>query len=113
MADAFQAEVLADYLDAPMFAQDMDDNEPNISDMIGKPIPFTAMQKGYEHCLGLGLDKKIAYECTKTVADKLSRNLPHDAMKTGLAHMDYPGTYRLMAVLLAEAARIAREDKQP
>lgn len=114
MAETFQADKLADYFDVPMFAQGLPDEHygPSAADMIGKPISFAAMEKGYEHCRRLGLDQKLAYECTWSVAVLLSRNRPHDAMKAGLAHMDHSGTYRLLAILLAEAARIAREDKQ-
>ena len=110
MEQVFEPGALADYLDEPMFAQELPGDEPNISDMIGKPISFAAMEKGYEHCRRLGLDQKLAYECTWSVAVLLSRNRPHDAMKAGLAHMDHSGTYRLLAILLAEAARIAREE---
>ncbi len=94
-----------------MFAQGDEPAQPSAADMIGKPIPFIAMQKGYEHCLNLGLPQQTAHECTQAVASLLARNKPYDAMKSGLSHLDYSGTYRLMAVLLAEAARIAGQER--
>lgn len=87
--------------------------EPEMSPLseMGKPIPFAAREAGYEHAKAMGLSQARAYEVVNTVSEMLARDKPYEAMAQGMKHLDLTGTYRLFAVLLAEAAAYRRKEK--
>lgn len=91
--------------------QGMPEPLPNGMRMMGKPIPFAAMQVGHDHCIAMGLSSDKAYLCVKAVAEQLSRDKPYEAMAEGMKFLDLTGTYRLFAALLCAAA--ARAVKKP
>jgi len=81
--------------------------------MMGRTIPFSARQVGYEYCKAMGLDSARSFECVGAVAEQLARDKPYEAQAAGMKFLDLTGTYRLFAVLLSEtAAAIGRSESQ-
>lgn len=75
------------------------------TDAMGRPIPENRKQAAYNLCRkDFGLDAGAAFELTGSMADKLSRDKPYEAMAAAQAHLDLTGVYRLMATLLTEPA---------
>lgn len=67
---------------------------------MGKPIPFSRRQSGYDHCIQMGLSSAEAFAAVNAVTEKLQRDQPYEAMAEGMKYLDLTGTYRLFAALL-------------
>lgn len=79
--------------------------EPGLGffEKMGKPIPFHAKEIGYQDCKKMGLNKDDSYSCVSAMAEQLERDKPYEAQAAGMRYLDLTGTYRLMAVLLANS----------
>ena len=73
--------------------------------MMGRPIPPSARQAGYDHCKQMGLESARAWECVNGMAEQLERDKPYEAQGAAMKFLDLTGSYRLMAVLLTEAGK--------
>lgn len=76
---------------------------------MGKPVPFERRQSAYKNCRHMGLNQARAYECVDAMAEQLKRDEPYMAQKAGMQFLDLTGTYRIMAVLLAEPVEEGQE----
>ena len=73
--------------------------------MMGKPIPLVARDKGYAECRIMGLNQAEAVECVGSMSEQLERDQPYEAQAAAMKFLDLIGAYRLMAVLLTETLR--------
>jgi hypothetical protein len=70
-------------------------------DAMGKQVPIHRRTAALEQCRLMGLtDTEDAWTCIGTMAEKLERDQPYEAMAAGMKYLDLCGTYRVMAYLL-------------
>ncbi len=74
---------------------------------MGKPIDFARRQRGYDAVHSMGLSHDDAMRCVNTVADRLERDKPMEAMNEAMSFVDLTGAYRLVAELLTWPVKTA------
>lgn len=68
---------------------------------MGKPISTTRRSEALKHVRQMGIeDRGEAWTLVASVANKLERDEPYEALRAAMAYLDLTGAYRLMAVLL-------------
>lgn len=66
----------------------------------GKPVPLYRREAALKHCRAMGLDDtNKAVGTINRMVEQIERDEPYAAMEAGMAYLDLPGTYRLLAVL--------------
>lgn len=76
---------------------------PSCFNNMGKPISAESRQAGYDMLEKIGVeDAGDRFDCVRTVANKLERDQPHEAMELAMGYIDVTGAYRLFAELLVD-----------
>jgi hypothetical protein len=81
-------------------------------DAMGRPVPLFRQAAADRHMKQMGVTSAMdRTSCIGAMVDRLQRDDPYNAMGEGMRYVDLTGTYRLMAVLLAEAPPPGYYDK--
>jgi hypothetical protein len=72
---------------------------------MGKPIPLDRRTNAANHMRQMGVtDAEDVWTCVAMVAGQLERDAPYEALRHAMKYLDLTGSYRLIAVLLTDAA---------
>lgn len=69
---------------------------------LGHEVPFTRRDKAYIAAKEMGLNSADAFSVIDAMSECVRKDRPNSALEIGCKHVDFTGSYRLLATLLTD-----------
>lgn len=97
---------MAEFMNTPRVASRMQEIEGDSGfAAFGKPVSTERRSEALKHIREMGIANNAdAWECIGNMSGAIERDQPYECVGIGMRYVDLTGTYRLMAVLCADAS---------